>query len=389
MIFNDITYYLLFLGPSVACFHLSPKAWRPWVLAALGFTFFVYYASRHFGGTAGALCVLIFVWEMLLTRLYRPGSRWCIAGIVQALAILVIFKYGAWLSGVAGQWGLTDHPRLSFVQVLGISFFTFEFIHFAADSYSGRIDRPRASSYAAFILFFPTMVAGPIKRFQTFGPQLEEAVFTPALASQGLTRILAGLAKKAVLADTFAVWSDRLQTPELYAAPRSVVAGWLLAYAFRIYFDFSAYSDIAIGSGNLFGLKVPENFNWPYFSENIAEFWRRWHISLGSWIYDYVFAPLSLAFGSWMPVPVALLITFTLCGIWHGAGGHFALWGLWHGALLAGYYLWRTYLQPAWWRMPAAAAVALTFTSVVFGYAFFALETHRAVFVIERILGVI
>lgn len=370
MIFNDLTYFLLFLAPSVVAFHSVSPRFKAWVLAGFGLGFFVYYSYRHFGGAWGSACVLLFVWEMLLTRLYRPGSRWCLVGIAQALLILIAFKY------------------VGLMAVLGISFFTFEFIHVATDVYVGRLDRsPTPGTYAAFILFFPTMVAGPIKRYQDFEPQLALAHFDAALASQGITRILAGLAKKHVLADTLSIWSDQLGTGALYAAPRHVIAGWLLAYTFKIYFDFSAYSDIAIGAGNLFGLKVPENFNWPYLSANIAEFWRRWHISLGRWIYDYIFAPLSLAFGGAVPVPVALIITFIVCGIWHGADFHFAMWGLWHGMLLAGYHLWRVHLKKHCWAIPNAAAVAITFSLVVLGYAFFALDTSRAIYVVGRIVG--
>ena len=372
MIFNDITYFLLFLMPSVVAFHAAPRRIKPWVLASFGLVFFMYYSARHFGGAWGAACVLLFISEMLVTRLYKPGSRWCLVGIAQALLILIAFKYAGLMA------------------VLGISFFTFEFIHVAVDVYVGRLDRsPEPSTYAAFILFFPTMVAGPIKRFQDFEPQLAAARFDAALASRGVTRIAAGLAKKHILADTLSLWSDQLATSAVYGAPRLAIAGWLLAYAFKIYFDFSAYSDIAIGAGNLFGLKVPENFNWPYLSADIAEFWRRWHISLGKWIYDYVFAPLSLAFGGAIPIPVALIITFTICGIWHGADWHFAVWGLWHGVLLAGYHLWRVYLKKRFWAIPQPVAVALTFSLVVLGYAFFALETGRALYVIGRIVGMV
>ena len=137
------------------------------------------------------------------------------------------------------------------------------------------------------------MVAGPIKRYGEFEPELEHARYDGALFSQGITRILAGLVKKLVLADTFTLWSDRLNTDALRTASPFTVACWILAYGMKIYFDFSGYSDIAIGSGYLFGITIPENFDWPYASANITEFWRRWHISLGRWIFDYVYKPLA------------------------------------------------------------------------------------------------
>jgi alginate O-acetyltransferase complex protein AlgI len=389
VIFNEATYFAFFLLPCVAAFHLARSHYRSWILAAFGLLFFVFYSYKHFGGAASALCGLVFLWEIALSRLYAPGSRWCVLGMVQALLVLLLFKYFPFGERVWADLGLPLHRHLSIVQVLGISFFTFEFIHYAADVYVGRIDRkPAASSFAAFILFFPTMVAGPIKRFQEFAPQLETARFQPALVTMGITRILAGLTKKHVLADTFSVWSDKLATPALYEASSLTAAGWLLAYAFKIYFDFSGYSDIAIGSGNLFGFRIRENFNWPYLSRNIADFWRRWHISLGRWIYDYVFAPLAFAVGGRIPVPVALLIAFMLCGLWHGADYHFVVWGLWHGMLVAVYHVWRTYLEKRLFTIPDALAGSLTFVCVVAGYAFFALPVGRAVFLLMRIAGV-
>jgi alginate O-acetyltransferase complex protein AlgI len=331
----------------------------------------------------------LFAWEIVTSRLYKKGSRFCLLGIVQAVAILFAFKYlvfasGAW-NDVAGALGL---PPLSSAQKLvlplGVSFFTFEFIHFAADSYSGKTGRVSLAEYSAFILFFPSMVAGPIKRIQDFQPKLREARFDPALASQGVTRILAGLAKKHVLADTFTLWSDKLGTDALYAASGIEVAAWVLAYGGKIYFDFSGYSDIAIGSGYLFGLRIPENFNWPYVSRNIAEFWQRWHISLSSWIRDYVYIPLGGSrLGRWRTA-ANVMIAFGLSGLWHGAAYNFVVWGLWHGFLLVVHRVWASFGI----RLPGAASVALTFAAVNLGWAFFCMDIGRATFALGRIFGV-
>jgi alginate O-acetyltransferase complex protein AlgI len=388
MIFNELSYFCLFLLPSVALFHASPAKLKPWIISGFGAAFFVYYGYLHFGGFWGALCVLLFGWEILTSRLYRPGSRWCWFGIVQALLILFAFKYLTFATAAYDDLAQLLHlPALGttprWLLPLGVSFFTFEFIHFAADSYRGRTERASLAEYSAFILFFPSMVAGPIKRIQDFLPKLRQAAFDPALATQGVTRILAGLAKKHVLADTFALWSDQLGTPAVYTASRAELALWVLAYSGKIYFDFSGYSDIAIGSGYLFGLKIPENFAWPYASRNINEFWRRWHVSLSSWIRDYVYIPLGGSRAGEGRTSLNLLLAFGVSGLWHGAAYNFVVWGLWHGALLVAHRAW----SRAGFRLPGVVAVPTTFLAVTIGWAFFSMELPRALFTLSRIFG--
>jgi alginate O-acetyltransferase complex protein AlgI len=363
MIFDEAVYYAFFLLPAAGAFHAVSLRLRPWVLAFFGAAFFVYFGYLHFGGAWGALCVLLFVWELLTSRLYRPGSRWCVFGVVQAVAILVAFKY----------LGLLGLPRL--LVPLGLSFFTFEFIHFAVESRRGRFgDRPPPlGDYAAFIFFFPTLVAGPIKRYEDFAPKIASARLDPVLLSEGITRILVGLAKKHVLADTFSIWYERLGTDAVHAASPLELAGWVLAYGMKIYFDFSGYSDIAIGSAGLFGIRVSENFDWPYLSRNIAEFWRRWHISLGRWILDYVYKPLGGSHGTASRTSANLLVAFAVSGLWHGAAWNFLAWGLWHGILIVAHRAWAS----AGATMPRVPAVALTFVSVNLGWALFCMDFER------------
>jgi alginate O-acetyltransferase complex protein AlgI len=193
----------------------------------------------------------------------------------------------------------------------------------------------------AFILFFPTMVAGPIKRYQDFLPSLAR----PSKAwdqdwQLGITRILTGLAKKFVIADLLTAFTNHLNQADIAQAQRWVLPLWLLAYGMKIYFDFSAYSDIAIGSARLFGIRVPENFDWPYLRTNISEFWKHWHMSLYRWLIDYIFIPLGGSRTARPRVYLNVLITMFLSGLWHGAGLNFIIWGLWHGMLLSVYRLW-------------------------------------------------
>lgn len=389
MIFNESTFYALFLLPCVAAFHIVPARFRAWVITAFGVAFFAYYGNVHFGGLWGSLCVGIFVWELLTSRLYRPGSRWCLVGIVQAIVILCAFKYMTFLSVVWDDLGgLASLPRLGpvprLVLPLGVSFFTFEFIHYAADVYAGKIRDSDLATYSAFIFFFPTMVAGPIKRYEEFAPKLHAAEFDPVMVSQGVTRILVGLAKKHALADTFDFWASKIGTDAIYSADEMNLIGWLLAYGMKIYFDFSGYSDIAIGCSYLFGIRVPENFNFPYLAGSISDFWRRWHISLGRWIFDYVYRPLGGSKLGEARTSLNLLIAFAISGIWHGAAYNFLIWGLWHGVMMIVERAWRRW-SPV--RLPHVAGVALTFAGVSLGWLFFCTDVSRAFFILSRIVG--
>ena len=296
MIFNTFAYYVLFLIPAAVLFRLVTPAVRPWICSTFGAGFFVFFAVTELNGYLGAACLLIFLWESLFSRLYRPGSFFCWLGVVQALLFLGIFKYWnfftglVWSGAAANPW----HWSGAFLP-LGISFFTFEFIHYAVDRYRGKTEAGSFPEYLAFILFFPTMVAGPIKRYQYFLPNLQQLNADWGTDwHRGITRILVGLVKKFVVADLLTTFTDHLNMADIAQADRAILPLWLLAYGIKIYFDFSAYSDIAIGSARLFGLYVPENFNWPYARTNIAEFWKHWHISLSQWLVDYVFVPLGV-----------------------------------------------------------------------------------------------
>src|SRR5215471_20415033 len=190
------------------------------------------------------------------------------------------------------------------------------------------------------------MVAGPIKRYQQFLPKLRaEPAGWPQDWHRGITRILCGLAKKFAIADLLTAYTNHLNAADIAAANRAILPLWLLAYGMKIYADFSAYSDIAIGSARLFGIKVPENFDWPYLRTNISEFWRHWHMSLYQWLVDYVFVPLGGSRTAAPRVYLNVLITMFISGLWHGAGLNFVVWGLWHGLLLAGYRFWKNWRE--------------------------------------------
>ncbi len=392
MIFNTIEYFILFLVPAAILFRVVTAGWRPWVLVLFGAAFFVYFSLTEIGGVAGAACLLIFLWESAFSRLYEQGSRLCFVGVAQSILLLIVFKYWNFLTGLVYGPPVANplYWKGAFLP-LGISFFTFEFIHYAVDRYRGRTGEGRFGEYLAFILFFPTMVAGPIKRYQDFLPKLESPSRDTATDWQrGVTRILSGLAKKFAVADVLTSMTNHLNYADISVAKRGILPVWLLAYGIKIYVDFSAYSDIAIGSARLFGLKVPENFDWPYLRPNIAEFWKHWHISLSRWLTDYVYIPLGGSRRSPLRIYCNLLATMLVSGVWHGAGLNFLVWGLWHGVLLAIHRLWskRREAKPPKPPTPAGAIVSTvaTFVMVNLGWAFFCMDLRTALFFLHRML---
>jgi alginate O-acetyltransferase complex protein AlgI len=333
------------------------------------------------------LCLLIFFWECFVSRFYNRGAFICIFGVLQSILFLIIFKYWNYLTGLLWIESINNpwHWSGAFLP-LGISFFTFEFIHYAVDRYRGKTSAGMAGEYLAFIMFFPTLVAGPIKRYEDFLPKLRAADATAIDLQTGITRILIGLAKKFAVADLLTALTNHLNAADIAIADRRVLPIWLLAYGFKIYFDFAGYSDIAIGSARLFGIKVPENFDWPYFRSNIAQFWRYWHISLSRWLLDYVFIPLGGSRVARYRICTNLIVTMFVSGVWHGAGSNFVVWGLWHGMLLAGHRIWRDLRgTPTPSALSPIIGCVLTFSLVNLGWVFFCMDLPTARSFLQRL----
>jgi alginate O-acetyltransferase complex protein AlgI len=389
MIFNTLEYFFLFLIPAAVLFRLLGNERRQYVCVGFGAAFFVYF-SFQMDGYVGAACLAVFIWESAFSRLYRPASKWCIAGVIQAVVILFLFKYWNFFTGLfAPESGINPlHWEGAFLP-LGISFFSFEFIHYAVDRYRGKAKAGPFREYLSFILFFPTLVAGPIKRYQAFS----EALRNPSKDwetdwNRGITRILVGLVKKFGVADLLTALTVHLNPADVAAADRGILPIWLLAYGIKIYFDFSAYSDIAIGSARLFGIRIPENFDWPYLRTNISDFWKHWHMSLYRWLVDYVFIPLG---GSRCHIPVVyrnVIITMLISGLWHGAALNFLVWGLWHGMLLSIHRFWAGLRPEPKGEASIPARIvswALTFVSVNLGWAFFCMDLPTAILFFDRL----
>lgn len=393
MIFNTFAYYLLFLFPSAILFRIVPQHLRSWVCTLFGVTFFIYFSLLISGGLEKAGFILIILANAFLSLIYRPHTLFCIFGIFFSVTPLIIFKYWNFTTDlITAPFGKNPFIWQGAFLPIGISFFTFEFIHYAVDRYRGNIKSSNLSEYLAFLFFFPTMVAGPIKRYQDFTGCLQE----PSLDwvtdwNRGITRILIGLVKKFAIADMLTSLTDHLNAKDILVADRWVLLIWLFSYGWKIYFDFSAYSDIAIGSGRLFGIKIPENFDWPYFRTSISSFWQHWHISLYRWLVDYVFIPIGGSRGSLLLICRNIFIVMIVSGIWHGAALHFVVWGIWHGLLLVIHRLWETWCKQREkndraFSLNSFIAWLLTYISVNIGWAFFAMDIRTSTIFFQRLI---
>lgn len=272
--------------------------------------------------------------------LERPEKRvWLTVGIAANLAILAYFKYATFavrqandvLQGLgAPGW---EVPRTALP--LGISFYTFQAVSYLIDTYRGTTPAQRNPlRLGLYVSFFPQLIAGPIVRYRDLDRQLAVRSVSWEKTATGLERFLSGLSKKVLIANTLATVTEEIFALDFTTMSAPTALAGVLLYAAQLYYDFSGYSDMAIGLGLLFGFRLPENFNFPYASVSIRDFWRRWHITLGAWFRDYLYLPLGGSRGGRWQTIRNLLLVFVATGLWHGAAWSFVLWGLWHGLFI-------------------------------------------------------
>ncbi len=405
MLFNSLQ-YALFLPIVVMLFWLSPQRWRVPLLLVASYIFYMSWRPIFIFLIVG-LTVANYFLGFAIHRSKEHKKKWLILATTLNLCTLAFFKYAYFLEDllklVLKPIGITvGHIPFDIVLPLAISFFVFEFIHYTVDVYRGSEPIRSFPSFALFASFFPTQIAGPIKRFQDFIPQfLATSKFKMEYIDEGVPLILLGLFKKVLLADNLAfLVQGGYSHPEMFSG----LDLWLFSYAFafQIYFDFSGYTDIARGSARLFGYKVPINFNLPYLADNISNFWHRWHISLSTWLRDYLFIPLGGSRGSQLLTCRNLLLTMTLGGLWHGAAMHYLLWGVYHGCMLIVHRLF-VQLKEFWVKRSGAhvphdnavqssrgwagwlrqsMSILLTFHVVVIGWVLFRAENIGSAFLI-------
>lgn len=339
MVFSSETFLFLFLPLFLAIYYLTPSRHRSVTILLGSYIFYAWWRIDFLALLFGTT-----VWTYIFGRrigaagTQRAAKAYLIIGLLGCLGVLGVFKYlNFFIDSFATLWGTTPdalgvHWRL--ILPIGVSFYVFHAVSYLVDVYRKDAEATaRFFDFAAFIALFPQLVAGPILRFKDLTHQFAHRTHSLALFADGTTLFLIGLAKKVLLADTVAPLADLA-----FATPNpSMALSWLgsIAYMMQLYFDFSGYSDMAIGLGLMIGFHFRPNFDTPYISRSITEFWRRWHISLSVWLRDYLYIPLGGNRKGPARTYINLLLVMFLGGLWHGAAMTFVLWGIWHGIWLA------------------------------------------------------
>lgn len=328
MLFSSIPFLYYFLPVVLIVYFLAPKRARNAVLLASSLLFYAWGEPKYVLLMFLSV-VLGYIFGLLIERSRgrRQSKLWLTLSAVSGLGFLAYFKYADFfISNFNALTGMSV-PLLKIALPIGISFYTFQILSYTVDVYRGEVKAQRnIVNFGAYVALFPQLIAGPIVRYVDVANQLENRTVTPEKVWLGARRFIIGLSKKVLVANLLGELCSTFR-----ASPdKSVLFYWLYAVAFslHIYFDFSGYSDMAIGLGKIFGFDFPENFNYPYISKNVTEFWRRWHISLGSWFRDYVYIPLGgnrVTKPRWM---FNILVVWMLTGFWHGAAWNFVVWGL-------------------------------------------------------------
>ncbi len=328
MVFSGIPFLYYFLPAVAACYFLAPKSWRNAVLLVLSLVFYAWGEPKYVLLMLFTIAVFYGCGLAIDKAKSQPWKRfWLTVSVAVGVGLLAVFKYADFFLHTLRL------PLLRLALPVGISFYTFQSISYTVDVYRGEVPvQKNIIHFGAYVTLFPQLIAGPIVRYADISRELDSRTHSWQNVQLGLRRFLVGLGKKVLLADRLALLTALFRQSE---AP-SVLFYWMYAAAFmlHIYFDFSGYSDMAIGLGRMFGFHFRENFDYPYVSKSITEFWRRWHMSLGGWFRDYVYIPMG---GNRVGKPRWILNIFTvwlLTGLWHGAAWNFVLWGLVFAVLL-------------------------------------------------------
>ena len=385
MVFSSLTFLFLFLPAMLLVYYASPRQGKNAVLFLGSLVFYawgepVYVVLMIFS------TVLDYTCGRLVER-YRGTPKRKIGLIISLcgnLGLLVFFKYADFLAGTVNSLAGLSLPTHGLPLPIGISFYTFQTMSYTIDVYRGTAKVQRnIISFGAYVALFPQLIAGPIVRYRDIAEELDTRTHSFDSFGEGARRFVNGLAKKVLLANNIGLLWDAVSQTDLTKLTASGAWLGLIALAFQIYFDFSGYSDMAIGLGRMLGFTFPENFNYPYIAASVTEFWRRWHISLGAWFRDYVYIPLG---GNRRGLAAQLrniVIVWLLTGFWHGASWNFVLWGMWYAVLLLCEKLFLSRLLK---HLPRLFGHIYTLFVVVFAGALFAFENMRQCLFFIRVL---
>lgn len=394
MLFNSFSFLLAFLPVTLLGYFWLARRDPAWGIAwlALASLFFYGWWELRYVPLLLASITANYGCAQAIRRAQGRARNWWLGGAIAAnLVLLGYYKYANFFyTSLTGEQSV----MLQVVLPIGISFFTFTQIAFLVDTARGFVQEGRFLHYLLFVTYFPHLVAGPVLHHKEMMPQFADprnAVPRAENFSVGATIFIIGLAKKILLADSLAPYAN-----VLFSAPGepTLLAAWggVLAYTFQLYFDFSGYSDMAIGLSRMFGVNLPLNFNSPYRSVNIIEFWRRWHMTLSRFLRDYLYIPLGGNRRGKVRAKINLMLTMVLGGLWHGASWNFVVWGTLHGLYLVLAHLWQMVRARLGWQGGSRAgrlgAWALTFVAVVFAWVFFrAADLPSALRIVAGMLG--
>lgn len=380
MVFSSITFLVYFLPLFLLVYHLTPHKFKNACILIFSIIFYAWGGPKFIFVILGTTFIDYFIVNKMHQAKNEKGKKQLlIVSLLINLGLLAYFKYSNFfidnINVALGTIGIKEITWLKIALPIGISFYTFESVTYVVDVYRG-VHKPLKNfwHYQTYILLFPKLIAGPIVRYHDIADQItdREKNYTADVKLSGFYTFCIGLAKKVIIANTIGAQADdvfKLEAQELNTA-----AAWVgaLAYTFQIYFDFSGYSDMAIGLCKIMGIRLPENFNNPYLSSSISEFWRRWHITLGTWMKNYLYIPLG---GNKVDTNYKLyrnlLIVFLASGLWHGASWNFVIWGAYHGLFLI---LERLFLLNVYDKIGKFISTLITFIIVVVGWVYFRIE---------------
>lgn len=336
MVFSSLTFLCIFLPVVLALYYLLPTLRIRNVLLIIVSLLFYAYGEPVYVLLMIVSIIINYIFGRLLGTENKKKRQWILAiAVIINIGLLVVFKYLDMMVQTVNQLCGSEIPLAGLALPIGISFFTFQALSYVIDVYRREVEpQKNLWNVMLYISFFPQLIAGPIVKYHDIQEQIDNRNTDVKEIAEGLRRFIIGLSKKVLISNTMAVTADALFAAG--AGELNILSAWIaaIAYMLQIYFDFSGYSDMAIGLGHMFGFRFLENFRYPYISANIQEFWRRWHISLSTWFKEYLYIPLGGNRKGKARTCLNKMIVFFSTGLWHGANWTFVLWGLWHGVFL-------------------------------------------------------
>lgn len=375
MVFSSLVFLFFFLPITMLLYFIIPDKFRNPLILATGLLFYAWGEPKYM--VIMLISTAIDYIAGLLINKFNDNRKmqtvFLLVSVVMNLGLLSVFKYSSFIiTSLNSAFGVNiPDPQLPLP--IGISFYTFQSMSYTIDLYLKKIKvQKNFFSFAAYVTLFPQIVAGPIVRYEDVAREIDCRTISISKVSEGIGKFLKGLAKKVLLANNIGlVWT---QVKAMNYGEISAATAWLgiLAFTFQIYFDFSGYSDMAMGLGKMLGFNFPKNFDHPYLSRSISEFWRRWHITLGSWFREYVYIPLGGNRKGSARTIINLLITWSLTGLWHGSSWNFMLWGFYFGVLIV---IERLGFGKILEKLPKGISMLYTFVMVIFGWVLFDTNT--------------